>query len=775
MADLLSLKWIEGNTDTTGGVSLQGTPTFNIDDPTMWPTLSVMSGLASGFCERRATLDDDFVTAAGTTLHWSAGTAANRDTIAKNCMHNMALGSSGAANLYKTATDATMYPIGSAGASNYMVAMDNAITTLVGDMTKFVSSGTTPAAYTFDTLKAAAATAATNAGSAITTITSNGGSFNTKMALATPVMWAKQRKWMLDELKYTSQTAVYDKPVASCNIKKFNETVNNKSLLVSVEACRLDEYGSGTTTAISDLAFAGGAVTSIISPTYYTQNYVGRCFFYIMAGNATTGQNGVWSFNGWKPRYYYSDQAYGSDYSWPFPGDNVLWATVPQDTALKAATVKVLFDQGSIYKDTDTYAYMTNVHRVSTTESVTGADTAGNSKSYEIKTGGILTIPNGQKPLSVVISSGGKLIMENGSLLSHCILLSGGALTGIPNIMDLSVDGFYPYCMDTPTIQLPFGADVSSKAITSTYTALNADTVSSASITDKAYYISGHTFTYAHPTTLDGLEVKAKECHFIVDNGGVLVMSGVAQDDRAVIESSYITVLSGGTVSMSSHSRLYDTEVYVYSGGSLNLRHVASAYEASVEGGNLYLAPGAVVSAYIKPSSPSDYDAQHIPTPAHLHFRKDGITADSTAANASLHPNITVTWENVGTGPNSEAVFYHTYLYIFNGNGIVLNGASESVVQGYQSFNTTLGSAGTPVYLAGSTETLAPIDDTNSPLKKNAAAGDVTLNSIPYIGYEGTDVIYRCSIVSIDIETASISDHYQDFYVRQFNENQDNA
>ena len=209
MADYLNLKWIEGNDKivvdgvTTSVLNQNVTPTFNVDEPTMWPTLSVMSGLASGFCERRAVLDDDFVTATGTTLHWNQGTVANRETIARNCMHNLAMGSSGAANIYKTATDATMNLIGTAGASNYMVAMDNAITTLIGTTDKFVSSGATPAAYSFDTLKADAAAAATAAASAVDAITSNGGTFNAQGALATPVMWAKQRKWLLDELKYT--------------------------------------------------------------------------------------------------------------------------------------------------------------------------------------------------------------------------------------------------------------------------------------------------------------------------------------------------------------------------------------------------------------------------------------------------------------------------------------------------------------------------------------------------------------------------------------------
>lgn len=218
MADKLSLKWIDGNDlvavpGTTTSVHISGyteAPTFNVDDPTMWTPLSVLSGLASGFCERRAVLNDDFVTAAGTTVHWIEGTTATRDQLTKNCMNNMAAGIDNLAYLYYNA-DVSMRPIGSAATSNYMTVMDAAITTLVTGADSYVDSTGASFALTgraaFDGVASSAlatANSQTETGSSISMPVSNGGTILRQvMANALPVEWAKERKWMLDEIRYT--------------------------------------------------------------------------------------------------------------------------------------------------------------------------------------------------------------------------------------------------------------------------------------------------------------------------------------------------------------------------------------------------------------------------------------------------------------------------------------------------------------------------------------------------------------------------------------------
>ena len=215
MADRLSIKWVEGNTNGTIADVASDT-TFNVDDPTMWTPLSVLSGLASGFCERRAVLNSTFIT--GTTVVngvtsnietiWkqestSATDIANRAMIVGNFMNNIALGSTGDTNIYKSA-NAQIYPIGSAAGSNYMTAMDSAIMTVIGDTGKYVTPGA--AAYTtFSSLAAAATGSAAHADSAISTPEFGGGSaLRNPIGNALPMEWAKERKWVLESLRYIS-------------------------------------------------------------------------------------------------------------------------------------------------------------------------------------------------------------------------------------------------------------------------------------------------------------------------------------------------------------------------------------------------------------------------------------------------------------------------------------------------------------------------------------------------------------------------------------------
>ena len=215
MVDRLSIKWVEGNTNGTIA-EVSSDTTFNVDDPQFWTPLSVLSGLASGFCERRAVLNSTFIT--GTTVVngvtsnietvWKqestdATDVANRAMVVSNFMNNIALGSTGDTNIYKTA-DAQIHPIGSAAGSNYMTAMDSAIMTVIGDVGKYVSPGAT-AYTTFSSLAADAAGSAAHADSAISTPVSGGGTALRKtMANALPVEWAKERKWVLESLRYIS-------------------------------------------------------------------------------------------------------------------------------------------------------------------------------------------------------------------------------------------------------------------------------------------------------------------------------------------------------------------------------------------------------------------------------------------------------------------------------------------------------------------------------------------------------------------------------------------
>ena len=305
MADVLSLKWIEGNDVVTlsGGtyttpidVHISGntanTPTFDVDNPVMWTPLSVLSGLASGYCERRAVLNPIFVT--GTTVNessvivnlekdWYTGGSDVRDEISRNFMHNLAVGSSGDTNMYQSATNATMHMFGSAGASNYMTAMDSAITALVSGATTYRTS--TGGAFgdlsvpAFSALASAASATAAETSytssapiSSVSQPVSNGGQFNARMAIGIPVEWAKERKWMLDELRWTTGQPTKD---------ALNNTWNGKLLDLSATPVVDDQdmlmytsYGSYNRAPSADIygKYAWSKGTGTGEPIVYTED-----------------------------------------------------------------------------------------------------------------------------------------------------------------------------------------------------------------------------------------------------------------------------------------------------------------------------------------------------------------------------------------------------------------------------------------------------------------------------------------------------------------------
>ena len=126
--------------------------------------------------------------------------------------------------------------------------------------------------------------------------------------------------------------------------------------------------------------------------------------------------------------------------------------------------------------------------------------------------------------------------------------------------------------------------------------------------------------------------------------------------------------------------------------------------------------------------------------------------------------------------PVCSSVFANTILYLFNGNGIVINGETSSVQEGYSVIETTVNVAGATVYLCGNTGSLAAIDVENSPPIVNATGPEeITENGYKYLGFDGTNIMYRCAITSLDIDPVPYKDHYPSFRCRQFYENPDSA
>ena len=199
-------KWIDGGPHNVAP-TYRG-PNYNIDNPYLWPTLSVLSGLASGYCERRAVFDPTFITGETTTVieghtttnyvYTTWGGAASTK-IASNMANNMAIGSVPPESMFYSA-NAYMYPPGEAGTSNYMAIMDNNIAAIAG---LFVDEHEKPYLGGFDTVAQSAAARAHQGQESINPPVEGGGTlYNVKDLNAFPVDWARERKWVLDELRY---------------------------------------------------------------------------------------------------------------------------------------------------------------------------------------------------------------------------------------------------------------------------------------------------------------------------------------------------------------------------------------------------------------------------------------------------------------------------------------------------------------------------------------------------------------------------------------------
>lgn len=189
-------KWIDGG-------PFNNNPTFNIDDPSMWTPMTVMSGLASGFCERAAYVNQKVV-GFPTGLTWTPEAAPGVNMAqASTAAANLALGHEFVSVFSETTAADLHIPARDAG-SNYMSTFDVALSNLIeqGGYVASDTDGITP--YTFTTLAASASSRAHAAESDLVKMPEEGGTdYLAAMGNAFPAEWAKERKWMLDELKYT--------------------------------------------------------------------------------------------------------------------------------------------------------------------------------------------------------------------------------------------------------------------------------------------------------------------------------------------------------------------------------------------------------------------------------------------------------------------------------------------------------------------------------------------------------------------------------------------
>lgn len=753
MPDRLSLKWIHGNTNATVPTVPPGA-TYDVDDPTMWPPLSVLSGLASGFCERRAVLNPDFVTATGTTTTWvqegDAGEAA-RNTIVTNFMNNLAAGTTNYANMFY-AKDVTMSGM-SAGAVNYMNSFDSALCRLIcvaGNSPETYKAdingtpyGTTDAAA-FGTLATAAYNTAAAATSAITTPVKNGGTtLKRQFGIALPVEWAKERKWMLDELKYTDAVVTYNPYDLNCDT--LNQNVARSAN--GIEACRALSYTGMTQDNIyltDDSVYCYSTAREVAD---WWQ--LGRTF--VVVAKHETGATS------WTIPY--------TGYEWPKGTDATNAIYFPGTTTCVAGatyTIHATFGQGTLYKAKDinqqSFSYSEKLEVVTTGQvsaqgtatnetaaDITSAEyTNQNIKCYEVKDGATLVVPNGKQPYSILVSSGGTVSFENGGRAETCIVLEGGTITGIPNVATgLGLNGFYPlreFDYSTNMGVEDFSVRFRIPRIGSSYSTITGATTYTSDTHKVAVFVG-----YGDTLTID-TDTSNKLRAVTIGSGGSVVISGTA-NTRAICESATITALPGGSLNCSRYYKLDTCDVVVYPGASATLYE--DVYDAHSEPSTrVHVAQNATLTVSRSTASVR-FEAKGI-----MYFSSDGFSGDGA------YP---VIQEN-NTTPTTH-IFKHIALMGFNGNGIVLNGNTESVVEGLNEATTTI--TNSTDRNNNTVQGIAHVDETLLPL---------TTENIPpttgrFIGEENTTVMYRCSLISCELTPGTgqaVDNNYTTFKVRQF-------
>ena len=192
---------------------------YDVDDPTFCSPMSVINGLVSGFCERQAVVNSSFVTgttASPVTSDWFAATSAGRDAIVYSCVqhvisHDLKPSDVGAES-YKGPVDGSFHAVdhtsvldgGTTKVTTYMTHMDGLIDSLVqtGEYKTDITGAT---AYTaFDQLASSASAAVAGTVSACGLASSGGTAYSSEFMPAFPKDWALERKWMLEQLRYTA-------------------------------------------------------------------------------------------------------------------------------------------------------------------------------------------------------------------------------------------------------------------------------------------------------------------------------------------------------------------------------------------------------------------------------------------------------------------------------------------------------------------------------------------------------------------------------------------
>ena len=550
---------------------------FDLDDPRFTSPMSVISGLASGYCERRAAVDDTYAAASWTTDAVKENTVSR---LAANIAINQNIGTVSA---YGAGSETFQAPQSWTADNQTKTFMDYFDHDLMDLAHMYVTSGGT--AYTdFRDFAEYASDRAWDdehysnyGGYCVDTVAASGGKgvesdeadYTGTFVPTFAAGWAVERRDMLEELMYS---------IAPATIAKL-DTTQASGGDYNVQ----HDFGIGF-----NFAYISGTITNCYNFTSDSDSDRDMDFpYYTYADGILSGA-----------------QLERADVSATYKLDGLV------TEANNAATVTVTVYMGDSYEYHQRYADYLCVSGHDVRTYVSTAVIAANNVGYCVVEGGTLTVPNGVDTQKVTVESGGSIVFQGPGSLVELLFLEQGA-TVVPftsqgmlyryslgmawNFVDAGADfiigvGNTPDPDQTPEsipasekwnyIYVATG-DMDPPANARKIYAIDGAAVTRTDMSD--VYVSGATFTTAATGEVNNV---------IVDNGGLYIMSGAAVGE--------IEVMPGGTVSLCSPDSCNIGTLHVRSGGSAVITGTRTKLSSLIvhDGSYLNVAAGVIDAEY---------------------------------------------------------------------------------------------------------------------------------------------------------------------------------
>ena len=541
----------------------------------MWQPLTVLSGLASGYCERAAVISGGSVGGnvwpavdPAATQEAQALAEGSRAAIVSRMAHTVAKGgitpNSSATNMF-SAVDVTMLPPKSESWP-YMRAFDLMLENLVKTTGGYVrvSAGAVTSYGTFNSLGSAASSYAAACGSSTPFVASGGGSYAYRMTVAWPNDWALHRKWMLDELRYTSGAIVIENAIADVTGSYAEGSLDTNLPTVAANTTYQDIELNATWTTYSVPPLYRGSLDSSLE---YDSDYNGAALEIGTPLSATLNVQVEGVTEDDPPTITWRGEV----------SDRQSYRRLGMDTVgyLETASEIETTETVNLYLDQGSPMFVSYAEGTTPTVSlVSNTVTATNQvQMYKVLDGGRLNVNNGVAVQNVLVESGGLLNIANGGRIECCTVLTGGTVTGIKNINNLNIDGMYPIAHS--------GTDNAEDPDDRT---LNKDI---AALAGTQFSVIEHVESIFHTDT-----VWNGTSSFYVHSGGTLTLSATYAEmqcnvrDRSNMKLARIFIDNGGYVQVKGTPLL--NQIYFDSNGNGTTSANQNVLGTTVYGGSTY-------------------------------------------------------------------------------------------------------------------------------------------------------------------------------------------